>query len=96
MTRSEQLYAVAVSMKFAARSCGRGAAAAALTVTAAAAAHAAGGMALALAIVGVLLIRRIAFGRLERAVRGQAFGAELWESFQNSNWRERTGWAQVA
>lgn len=95
MTRSEHLYAIADRAREAARICARAAAAAALTVIAAAIAHAAGGVALALAIIGAFLLRRIAWDRLERSERAQALAQELWESFQRSNWRERTGWSRL-
>ena len=94
--RAQELYAVADTMQQAAGACGRAAAAAALTVTAAVAAHAAIAVAIALLIVGVFMIRRITWARLAHTVRRQALGAELFESFRDSNWRERTGWARVA
>ncbi len=94
--RADHLFSRADQAKRAARACGRAAAAAAITATAAVVAHATGGIALALFIVAALLARRIRWGDLERTQRAHAFGAEMWESFQSSNWRERTGWDRVA
>jgi murein DD-endopeptidase MepM/ murein hydrolase activator NlpD len=91
-SRAGVLFARARVARRAAGVSGRGAAASALTVIAGVAASVMGGILLSLLIVGALLARRIIWVERGRVLQQRAVAAELGESFQQSNWRERTQW----